>query len=128
MEITFLPNRLNKKAVVYNSMTFAEIGIICILFGLAGSIFGLLVMLFTGLGFYVIFIGMFGFCFIGLKVGGSIVASIKRGKPDSYFERLVALKFKPQLFVTKHQNWSKKRSPKVPIYTQKSSQKEKSNE
>lgn len=108
--ISFLPERVNRRPSVYKGMTFAEI-ILVILTGVGvGTILGIFVMLLFRIDWYAIPMGMFICGWSSTRIGGVYISRLKRGKPETWFDRYIELKKSPSQFITQHQHWSIRRS------------------
>lgn len=109
--IPFLPERLNRKSVVYRGMTISEIFIMASIGVIAGIVIGILIMVFLG-DFVWVPTAIFPCLIISVRFGGVYLSRLKRGKPDSWLERYIAYKRSPLKFITASRHWSIKRTPK----------------
>ncbi|MGQ9444980.1 TIGR03750 family conjugal transfer protein [[Pasteurella] aerogenes] len=110
--ISFIPERLNRQPTVYRGLTFSELLIVISGGAMIGALVGILIMLFFGADWYVIFMGMLAFGWLSLRFGGFYISRLKRGKPDTWLERYVEFKRSPSKFITQNTYWSIKRTSK----------------
>ncbi|VEJ09388.1 TIGR03750 family conjugal transfer protein [Actinobacillus delphinicola] len=103
--ILFLPDRLNRKPPVVSGMTFTELMSVIGISAIIGLFLGLLVIFVFHITWAVVPTVMVIFALIGLKFGGSLIARLKRGKPETWLERYVAYRLNPSAFITKEQHW-----------------------
>lgn len=111
-DITFIPNRLNREATVYGGMTMTEFGISALLGFISGIIIGLLLWMLTGLWLLIPGLAML-LCIVTVLIGKSVVARIKRGKPEAYLNRLIEVKmdklFSGKKFIKREGFWAIRR-------------------
>lgn len=111
--ITFIPDRLNRRPVVLGGMVIDEIFLLLGLgFGL-GVVIGFFLSILFDLDVVFIFIVGLACSPILVWIGSKVLTRLKRGKPEGWLERMIALKTKPALFITTDKKWSIKRSPKT---------------
>ena len=110
--VTFIPDRINRSPTVYRGMTMVELFIVAFMGAAVGAVIGLMTVLLFGLGLYIIpaFALLLGWSCI--RFGGNSISRLKRGKPDTWFERYIELKRKPSKFITEETHWSIHRSRK----------------
>ncbi len=113
--IAFLPTRLNREATVFGGMTVSEFGISAVIGFVVGLIIGLLLWILTGYWLLIPALAMLC-CIITVLVGKSVIAALKRGKPEAYLNRLIEYKFDELLmshkFIRREGVWSMKRRQK----------------
>ncbi|MDH3000195.1 hypothetical protein A1D23_08370 [Chelonobacter oris] len=110
--ISFIPVRLNREATVFGGMTVSEFGISALIGFVFGFMVGLLLWIVTGYWLLMPALAMI-LCIVFVLIGKGIVASIKRGKPEAYLNRLIQLKIDTLLstnkFITREGYWSIRR-------------------
>lgn len=109
--ITFIPERLNKRPVVYRGMTLSELFIVSLMGAGIGAGIGILLMLFLN-DFVWIPTAVVPMAIIAVRFGGFYLSRLKRGKPDNWLERFIELKKSPNKFITTSHYWSIKRTIK----------------
>lgn len=107
--IPFTSGRLNRKPAVVRGMTMVELMLVIAISAGCGAVFGIFLTI-CGIGWYIIFVMTLGFAIVGVKFGGSYISSVKRGKPETYFERLVDYRMNKSRYVTVDQKWAIRRS------------------
>ncbi|PJG82779.1 TIGR03750 family conjugal transfer protein [Caviibacterium pharyngocola] len=90
-DIAFLPTRLNREATVYGGMTVTEFGISAVIGFVIGLIVGLFLWILTGFWLLMPALAML-LCIVTVLIGKSVVARMKRGKPEAYLNRLIEVK------------------------------------
>lgn len=108
--IYFIPERLNRRPAVYRGMTFFELLLVIGMGSLAGALVGIVVMLLFGIDWYAIFMGMLALGWLAVRLGGTIISRLKRGKPDTWLDRYIELKRSPSQFITYQGFWAIKRT------------------
>lgn len=108
--IGFMPERINRRPSVYRGMTFAELLLVMSGGAGIGAVIGIIVMFLFDIGWAIIPTTM-GICgWLGTRMGGFYISRLKRGKPESWFERYIELKRSPSAFITTDQVWAIRRS------------------
>ncbi|AFI88005.1 hypothetical protein BBH51_07590 [Aggregatibacter actinomycetemcomitans] len=115
--IPFLPNRLNKEATVFGGMTVSEFFIVAIIGFITGAIVGLFFVLLFGIDYW-LFIPALAMllCIASVLIGKILIARLKRGKPESYLNRVIEVKIDELLggnrFIFRAGYWSIQRRKK----------------
>lgn len=111
--IIFIPDRLNRRPVVFKGLTVNELFLLLGIGVATGIAIG--VFLSVILGWDMVFIPILGLLFSPLFVwvGSRVLIRLKRGKPEGWLERVIELKTNSAYFITSDQRWSIKRSPKA---------------
>lgn len=91
MIITFIPDRLNRPPVIWRGFTVAELGLSALLGALSGLGLSFLIVLLTGLGFVIIPVMTVLMPLPVVWFTGSVLARIKRNKPDSFVAQRTGL-------------------------------------
>lgn len=114
-EIQFLPTRLNREATVYGGMTVSEFGITAVFGFGVGLALGIILWV---IGFSWLFMPSVAMllCIISVLIGKTLVARLKRGKPETYLNRLIEERIDSLLggnkFIRRRGFWSTRRSSK----------------
>lgn len=88
-DIDFLPNRLNRQAIIYQGMTNTELFTLAAIGGVIGLGIGILAAILFGDWIFIPTF-MFPFPLITIFFGGKTVTRLKRGKPDTWLPRYLA--------------------------------------
>ncbi len=112
-EIAFLPTRLNREPTVFGGMTVIEFGLSATVGFVVGLILGFLLFLLLGSWLFIPALAML--CSIATVLIGKVVfASLKRGKPEAYLNRLFEYKFDDWFstgkFIRREGIWATRRS------------------
>lgn len=107
--IQFIPERLNKRPVVYRGMTLSELFVVILIGSGIGTIIGILLMLFLS-DFVWIPTAIVPTAIFAVRFGGFYLSRLKRGKPDNWLERFLELKKSPAKYITSSNYWSIKRT------------------
>lgn len=112
--IPFLPTRFNREANVYGGLSVSEFMLAAAIGFILGAVLGLLCYFAFGFGFWLL-IPSFAmlFCIISVLVGKVVIASLKRGKPEAYLNRVIEVKLDSLLggnqFISRQGTWSIRR-------------------
>ncbi|MFC1083038.1 TIGR03750 family conjugal transfer protein [Pasteurella multocida] len=113
--IPFLPTRLNREATVFGGMTVSEFGISAGLGFVFGLVIGLIFWVLTDFWLLIPAMAML-LCIVTILIGKGIVAAIKRGKPETYLNRLIEERIDSLLggnkFIRREGFWATRRSSK----------------
>ena len=115
--ITFLPNRLNREAVMYGGLSMSEFLVAAGVGFIFGSILGLLLCILFGFGFWLLIPALaMLFCILTVVIGKGVIARLKRGKPEAYLNRKIEFALDAlmlgQRFISRQGFWSIRRSKK----------------
>ena len=113
--IPFLPTRLNKEPAAYGGMSVSEFGIVALIGFAVGLILGLLSCFALGFDFWLLIPALaMLFCILSVVIGKSVIARLKRGKPESYLNRVIEVKidslFGGGRFISRQGFWSIRRN------------------
>ena len=109
--IPFLPNRLNREATVFGGMTMTEFFVTAIIGFIIGALLGLLIVLLLGIDYW-LFIPALAMllCICTVLIGKTLIARLKRGRPDGYLNRVLEVKIDAVLggnqFISHEGYWS----------------------
>ncbi|QPB42849.1 TIGR03750 family conjugal transfer protein [Rodentibacter haemolyticus] len=110
--IQFIPERINRQPTVFRGMTMSELFIVVAIGAVIGGVIGGFFVLLFNLGLYIILLGMGIVGYLSIRIGGMYISRLKRGRPDTWFERFIEFKRSPSKFVTEASYWSIHRSRK----------------
>lgn len=114
-EIQFLPTRLNRESTVFGGMTVSEFGITAAIGFGVGLALGI-VLWAIGLSWLFIPALAMLICLISVFIGKTMVARLKRGKPEAYLNRLIEEQIDSLLggskFIRREGFWAIRRSSK----------------
>lgn len=114
-EIQFLPTRLNREATVFGGMTVSEFGLTAVMGFGVGLIMGFILWV-IGLSWLLVPSLAMLLCIVFVLIGKTLVARLKRGKPEAYLNRLIEEKIDSLLggnkFIRRAGFWATRRSSK----------------
>ncbi|PJG84806.1 TIGR03750 family conjugal transfer protein [Conservatibacter flavescens] len=114
-EIQFLPTRLNREATVYGGMTVSEFGLTAAIGFGVGLVLGIILWVIGLSWLFVPALAML-LCIVFVLIGKTLVARLKRGKPEAYLNRLIEERIDSLLggnkFIRRQGFWNTRRSSK----------------